>query len=112
MLSTRITSGLTLAVLLQLFASQSHAQEPEVSENGHAGIWFPTAQGPDDALLSINVIDVLYMSYDSQWRNVNASMWCLTDNATGTYTGHTLINPSETYTPFSFHSIQMFLSVG
>lgn len=94
MFSNNIACGLVL-VALQLLVPLSHAQEPEVSPNGHASMWFPTAQGPDHSLLSINVIDTLRMSYKSEWQNANASMWCLTNNATGTYTGQPLINPSK-----------------
>lgn len=83
-------------VILTLCAFCADAQEPEVSPNGHASIWFPTAEGPNNTLLSINVIDALLFSYQSQWQNVNASMWCLTDNSTGTYTGRPLNNPCET----------------
>lgn len=94
-------------LIFTLLLVRSYAQDPEVSPNGHVSMWYPTAQGPDHSLISINVIDTLLMSYQSEWKNLNASMWCLTDNATGTYTGDPLNNPCET-SHFCFVLILLF----
>jgi hypothetical protein len=68
---------------------------PDVSPNSHVSIWYPTPQEPNDTLLSINCIDTLLMSYDSEWSNVNASMWCNIQGSDvgGYFAGRQLNNP-------------------
>jgi hypothetical protein len=83
------------ALLLGRIAPSLAQGAPDVSPNSHVSIWYPTPQEPDGTLLSINCIDTLLMSYDSEWSNVNASMWCNIQGSDGGgyYAGRQLNNP-------------------
>lgn len=72
-----------------------HAQSPEVSPDRHVTIWYPTAR-EDGTPLLFNANDTLVMSYETQWRATDASMWCLTDSRSvdAQYTGQDLDSPS------------------
>ncbi|KAK5057823.1 hypothetical protein LTR84_011824 [Exophiala bonariae] len=84
------------------------AQVPEVSPNGHVSIWYPVPLS-NGSLLSLNAIDTLVMSYDTQWQAANASMWCLTtqtQNAdTDLYTGQSLGSDLESTGNYIIHDL-------
>ena len=71
------------------------AQEPEISPDGDATIWYPVPLA-NGSRIAINAIDTLVVSYEAKWSLVNISMWCLTNNiGQKPYTGIDLQSPRE-----------------
>lgn len=71
------------------------AQEPEISPDGDATLWYPVPSA-NGSRITINAIDTLVVSYEAKWPLVNISMWCLTNNAVqDPYTGIDLQSPRE-----------------